>query len=164
MYHNTWRYIDTISIDNKHYATSKDGGMYPPELQLNDTTPTGDDKATNFIGLNIVNGNGNRFRISVFDKRNSFPFPVRRYPQMSSLLPPTIPYGVFLGQLHRGYRICSHASDFISFTIDVWQRLVSNGCTRSRLMQLFSNFVKRYVHKYSGCSHMYFIRRIQSHI
>ena len=102
--------------------------------------------------MDIMSSNvhGNRFRTAVFDKRKEFPFPVRRYPHMASLLPSTIPYGVFLGQLHRGYRTCSEAADFVSFACEVGQRLIANGCKRQRLLQLFTSFIKRFVSKYQG--------------
>jgi len=104
-----------------------------------------------FLGMDIMSSsNGSRFRTAVFDKRNEFPFPVRRYPHMASLLPSTIPYGVFLGQLHRGYRTCSEASDFVSFACDVGKRLIANGCKRQRLLQLFTSFIKRFVSKYQS--------------
>lgn len=51
------------------------------------------------------------------DKSKYVPFKVRRYPLMCSLIPQTIPYGVFVGQLHRGYRISTDVEDFLSF---VW--------------------------------------------
>ena len=89
------------------------GRMYPDELKINDTTPSDRHAPVPFLGMNICS-EGNGFRISVFDKRSSFNFPVRRYPHMSSLIPRTIPYGVFLGQLHRGYRICTYHHDFMT--------------------------------------------------
>jgi hypothetical protein len=176
---------DTLSIDNPHWVkavslSANDGGIYPSELTLNDTTPAQPKKlgsdhvdkenknktgknpdvgvvgkhsdVVHFLGMDIMsssNGHG-RFRTAVFDKRNEFPFPVRRYPHMASLLPSTIPYGVFLGQLHRGYRTCSEASDFVSFACDVGKRLIVNGCKRQRLLQLFTSFIKRFVSKYQG--------------
>ncbi len=84
----------------------------------------------------------------MYDKRDDFPFPVRRYPQVASLIPSTIPYGVFLGQLHRGYRICTDAADFISFAVGVAMRLVGNGCSRRRLAALFASFARRLVTKF----------------
>jgi hypothetical protein len=86
----------------------------------------------------------------VYDKRDAFSFPVRRYPQMASLIPQTIPYGVFLGQLHRGYRICSMMNDFLAFAVEVASRLVSNGCGRRRLIMMFTSYVEQYVSKFGN--------------
>jgi hypothetical protein len=170
-FHMTFRYIDdTLSIDNPFWvkAVARDssvGGMYPAELLLNDTTPvagagshsrtneeseeTDADCVVHFIGMDVISANGStRFQTGVFDKRAEFPFPVRRYPHMESLLPSTILYGVFLGELHRGYRSCSAADLFVDFAVDVGKRLVVNGCRKPRLLQLFISFVKRFVSKY----------------
>ena len=73
---------------------------------------------------------------------------VRRYPVMASLIPSTILYGVFLGQLHRGYRICTTADDFLSFSVNVGVRLIKNGCGIRRLCALFTTFVRRVVTKH----------------
>lgn len=152
LFHMSFRYIDdTLSVDNPLWLaavsqSSDEGGIYPSELQLNDTTPA-DGDAVHFLGMDII-GVGNRIRTSIFDKRNEFSFPVRRYPHMASLIPSTIPYGVFLGQLHRGYRTCSDTTDFLNFACEVGKRLVANGCRTSRLLQLFTSFIKRFVSKY----------------
>jgi len=157
LFHNSFRYIDdTLSVDNPLWQAavsvpSDVGGMYPRELILNDTTPADHTGVVHFLGMDIMGDDEreNRFRLSVYDKRDAFAFPVRRYPHMESLIPPTIPYGVFLGQLHRGYRICSQGSDFVAFACDVAKRLVANGCRTRRLLQLFVSFVKRSVSKYT---------------
>ena len=91
--------------------------------------------------------------MSVFDKRQTFPFEVRRYPRMDSLIPPTIPYGVFLGQLHRAYRICSDWYGFLDQSMQVAQRLVTNGCTKQRLVRVYRTFVRQHVRKYSVKAH-----------
>ena len=82
-----------------------------------------DTSRVEFIGMTIETV-GKRLRLSVFDKRKSFPFQVRRYPLAASLIPRSIPYGVFVGLLHRGYRICSHATDFLSYAGEVGSTLM----------------------------------------
>ena len=118
----TFRLIDDVlSSDNtlKSEAVqvcSKNVGMYPSELTLNTTSVS--PKEAEFLGMRIL-ADTRRFRISVFDKRKSFPFAVRKYPLMSSLIPRTMLLGVFVGLLHRGYRICSGADDFLDCALDV---------------------------------------------
>ena len=67
---------------------------------------------------------------------------------MCSLIPQTIPYGVFVGQLHRGYRICSDVEDFLSFAVELALTLLNNGCSYKRLNNLFKCFVQEHVDKY----------------
>ena len=67
---------------------------------------------------------------------------VSRFPSMfevvvASLIPRSIPYGVFVGLLHRGYRICSTAKDFVSYVCEVGSTLRANGCSIKRLKFLF---------------------------
>ncbi len=150
-FHMTFRYIDDVlAIDNPHWQAAIDGKLiYPSELSLADTSPVSAAAPVHFLGMDIAaDAGGDRFRLSVYDKRDDFPFPVRRYPQVSSLIPSTIPYGVFLGQLHRGYRICTSAEDFLLFAINVAARLVGNGCGHRRLAALFGSFMQRVATKF----------------
>jgi hypothetical protein len=152
-FHLSFRLIDdTLSIDNPHWIesvahNSTDGGIYHSALTINNTTPD-HGESVQFIGMSIGITRP-RFTLSVFDKRNSFPFPVRRYPHMSSLIPPSQPYGVFVGQLHRGYRICTNVDDFASFSVEIGLRCLSNGCAGQRLMTLFRTFCTIHMTKYS---------------
>ena len=161
-FHNTFRFIDdTLSIDNPHWiaACSSSSRMadriYPAELSLNDTTPSSSSAPVQFLGMNIASSTQHQhgFDVSVYDKRESFPFTVQRYPQVSSLIPPSIPYGVFIGQLHRGYRLCSTLDSFISFSTMVYQRLLFNGCSSIRLLRIFKQFSRRNAAKFISTSH-----------
>jgi len=151
LFHMTFRYIDDVmSLDNPLWTTAvqhtaTEGGLYPAELELSDTSITNEE--AHFLGMHVRSA-GNRFHVSVFDKRTTFPFEVRRYPRLDSLIPNTIPYGVFTGQLHRGYRICSEHQDFLAFSMQVAQRLITNGCARHRLLKKFCAFVRTTVRKY----------------
>ena len=150
-FHMTFRLIDDVlSVDNPLMAEAlsksyEEGGIYPSALMLNQTSDN--NSSVEFIGLQIETLE-DKFRLSIFDKRKSFPFLVRRYPLMSSLIPRSIPYGVFMGLLHRGYRICSGAKDFLLHALDVGNALILNGCTKNRLKQCFSSFLSNTVTKY----------------
>ena len=43
--------------------------------------------------------------------------------------------------VHRGYRICSIAKDFVSYACEVGSILRGNGCSIKRLKTLFKSFV-----------------------
>ena len=149
----TFRLIDDVlSADNTHISDavqvcSENGGMYPSELTLNTTSVS--PQEAEFLGMRIL-ADTRRFRISVFDKRKSFPFAVRKYPLMSSLIPRTMLLGVFVGLLHRGYRICSGADDFLDYALDVALTLLDNGGSRQKLRRVFESFVNEHVRKYHG--------------
>jgi hypothetical protein len=152
-FHATFRLIDDVlSVDNALWAeavgkTVEAGGLYPAALALNQTNNA--PHSAEFLGMSLT-VQGSRFHLSVFDKRASFPFDVRRYPHVASLIPVTIPYGVFTGQLHRGWRICSRASDFLSFALEVAARLQRNGCRKQQLRNRFRAFVFRQPRKFEG--------------
>ena len=151
-FHLTFRFIDDLlSLDNPNWdeaitRTADNGGLYPDELALSDTSIS--DEEANFLGMHIKSF-VTRFQVAVYDKRDTFPFEVRRYPRIDSLIPGTIPYGVFTGQLHRGYRICSEHADYLSYAKQVAQRLIANGCKSRRLVTKFKSFTRSSVRKYA---------------
>ncbi len=106
-FHMSFRLIDDVlSADNpclREYIdkTAEDGGIYPRALTLNETSINAEE--VNFLGMKIRSA-GSSFCVDVFDKRSEFPFRVLRYPSTDSLIPMSIPYGVFVSQLHRDYR------------------------------------------------------------
>ena len=128
----TFRLIDiddVLSADNVAMTDAVQshldaGGMYPSELTLNTTSILPSE--VEFLGMRIQTDT-RRFRLSVFDKRKSFPFRVRRYPLASSLILRNMLTGVCLGILHRGYRICSGVDDFLAYAVEVADTLRENG-------------------------------------
>ena len=60
---------------------------------------------------------------------------------MLSLMPTSIPYGVFIGQLHRFYRICTLDKDFINNAVLVGSILVSRDCSIGRIAVVFRGFL-----------------------
>lgn len=152
-FHTTFRLIDDVlTLDNPNLLpalskTYEEGGMYPEALKLEQTSTSS--KAVDFLGMHIET-EGKRLTLSVYDKRKDFPFKVKRYPVMASLIPRYIPYGVFQGQLHRGYRICTKAADFLSYAVEVATILRDNGCANNKLKRGFKSFVATFVKKYPG--------------
>lgn len=143
-FHMTFRLIDDVlSADNQFLRqyigkTAEEGGIYPRALTLNETSISAEE--VNFLGMKI-RSNGSSFRVDVFDKRTEFPFRVLRYPCTDSLIPASIPYGVFVGQLHRFYRICTDLTDFLRNTLVLVATLHDQGCTMQRLSKCFHAFV-----------------------
>lgn len=137
----TFRLIDDVlSVDNDVWEGEVEG-MYPSQLTLNRTGGgEGDGAAVQFLGMDI-RYTGRQVVMDVFDKRKEFPFPVIRYPHMDSLIPAGIPYGVWTGQLHRYFRICSLLDDFLKHCLHLARVLVSKGCKIPRLCRVFANFV-----------------------
>lgn len=145
---NTARLIDdTLSLDNPHWqsavtVSAENGGMYPGVLPYNDTRKNSFE--TNFIGMRIVINAKRKVELDVFDKRKEFKFQVQRYPNMKSFIPEGIPYGVFIGQLHRYYDICCQPKAFICNSVWLASMLIQQGCARTKILRCFYSFL---VHK-----------------
>jgi hypothetical protein len=146
----TFRYIDDVlSVDNPHWTRYssipwEEGGIYPRALVLNVTTLDDGDRV-HYVGTTISNALSPfpSLEIDVFNKRSEFPFVVRLYPHMSSLIPTSIPYGVFTGQLHRFAEICSTPEAFLSQSFSTADVLLERGCKPTRLVQCFQAFLTR---------------------
>jgi hypothetical protein len=143
-FHMTFRLIDDVlSVDNIHWVkyrslSAEEGGIYPRALTLNDTNVSV--REVHFLGMSI-SSNAGALRLNVFDKRKEFPFRVRRYPHMQSMIPTSIPYGVFVGQLHRYYRICTTWRDFVKHAQLLAETLVRQGCRWRRLQEKYRSFI-----------------------
>lgn len=156
-FHMSFRYIDdTLSVDNPYWrqyverkadpqAFDEIGGIYPSALTLNDTTVSKDEQV-NFLGMKLQH-NHDRLHLSIFDKRNDYPFVVLRYPHMCSLIPSSIPYSVLTGQLYRFSRICTTWQDFLDESAKVIQVLLVQGCEKSVLYKTVISFLVRNVTK-----------------
>jgi hypothetical protein len=133
-----------LSADCESWLThvgkaAEEGGIYPRALRLNDTTVSPNE--VNFLGLNIVSMPDGCLRVDVYDKRAEFPFRVIRYPRVDSLIPISIPYGVFVGQIHRISRICSTWDSFARNAALQASVQATQGCSVLRLKRLLRAFL-----------------------
>jgi hypothetical protein len=147
MFHRTFRFIDdTLSFNNQYWPifvskSSEAGGIYPSALTYNDTSIC--DTKVHFLGMQFeVDLENRKCTIDIFDKRKEFSFYVQRYPDLRSFIPSYIPYGVFLGLLHRTYRICSVPSFFQKRVMEMLEVFVSKGCSSNRLLKTLHDFLR----------------------
>jgi hypothetical protein len=145
-FRHTYRLIDDVlSVGNPFWekavgVSAEAGGMYPSCLQLNDTSIS--PSSVNFLGMQILLRRG-RIVLDVFDKRKEFKFLVNRYPHMDSLIPESIPYGVFSGLVHRFYRICSEKEAFVRQCRELASVLVAQGCAVKRIRNEFRRALRK---------------------
>ena len=146
-FHLTFRLIDDVlSVDNPAFkpaavVPAERGGIYPQALLLNETTIT--NKEVTFLGMRIRQSDSGTLCLDVYDKRKDFPFTVVRYPSMSSLIPQFMPYGVFVSQLYRYYRICTSADAFVGRAADLGRTMLQRGCNFVRLSRCFFTFLRK---------------------
>ena len=107
----TYRYIDDVlSINNPEFENYL-GQMYPAELEINDTTES--TTSASYLDLLLSIGRDGQLHTSIYDKQDDFIFHITNFPFLSSNIPSSPAYGVFISQLIRYARACSSYECFI---------------------------------------------------
>ena len=85
--------------------------MYPSELEIKDTTES--NTSASYLDLFQSMESDGQLRTSLYDKRDDFNFHITNFPFLSSNIPSSPAYGVFISQLIRYARACSSYECFI---------------------------------------------------
>ena len=108
---NCCHYIDDLfAINNSKTLLRLKHKIYPPELDI--TTDDESDQHVHYLDLDILIKNKNSFSYCIYDKRDKFNFPIVNFPNLSSNIPTSHSYSVFLSQLVRYARGCLYFEDF----------------------------------------------------
>ena len=130
--------------------------IYPPELQLNNAN-TSDTEAP-FLDLHLSISNG-FVSSKIYDKRNDFDFDIVNFPFLDGDVPRRPSYGVYISQLIRFARVCSHVDDFNTCSKCLTAKLLKQGYRYHKLRKAFSKFYRRHyelVSKFNvGLNHFY---------
>ena len=139
----TYRYIDDVlSINNPDFENYL-GQMYPTELEIKDTTESNTSASYLDLLLSIIGRDG-QFRTSLYDKRDDFNFHITNFPFLSSNIPSSPAYGVFISQLTRYARACSSYECFILRAMRLSNKLLGQGYVKDRLKSSLRKFYGRY--------------------
>ena len=115
-FNSTSRYLDELlNIDN-HYFEGMVNQIYPPELQLNKANIS--DTEAPFLDLHLSVANG-FVSSKIYDKRDDFDFDIVNFPFLDGDVPRRASYGVFISQLIRFARVCSHELQTSTLEINV---------------------------------------------
>jgi hypothetical protein len=117
--------------------------IYPPSLTLNKENES--DHKTHFLDLSLTINDG-KIKLSLYDKRDEFPFEVRSFPDLSGNISFSSSHGIIIGQLRRYARACDHYSIFRQRARAVTTKLISQGFDRARLTAKITTFYTRYQH------------------
>ena len=103
----TYRYIDDVLSINNLDLENYLGQMYPPEFEIKDTTES--NTSASYLDLLLSIGSDGHVRTSLYDKRADFNFHITctYFPFLSSNIPSSPAYGVFISQLILYVRACS---------------------------------------------------------
>ena len=109
--------------------------IYPPELQLNKANIS--DTEAPFLDLHLSIFNG-FVSSKIYDKLDDFDFDIVNFPFLDGDVPRCPSYGVYISQLIRFARVCSHVDDFNT----------RNKCLTAKLHKLRKAFPKFYRRHY----------------
>ena len=138
----TYRYIDDVlSINNPEFENYL-GQMYPAELEIKDTTESTTSAA--YLDLLLSIERDGQLHTSIYDKRDDFNFHITNFPFLSSNIPSSPAYGVFISQLIRYARACSSYECFILRARRLSSKLLKQGYLVERLKSSFRKFYGRY--------------------
>ena len=138
----TYRYIDDVlSINNPDFENYL-GQMYPAELEIKDTTES--NTSASYLDLLLSIESDGQLRTSLYDKRDDFNFHITNFPFLSSNIPSSPAYGVFISQLIRYARACSSYECFILRAARLSSKLLRQEYVMERLKSSLRKFYGRY--------------------
>ena len=121
-FNSTSRYLDNLlNIDNPYFEGMVNQ-IYPPELQLNKAN-TSDTEAP-FLDLHLSISNG-FVSSKIYDKRDDFDFDIVNF--LDGDVPRRPSYGVYISQLIRFARLCSHVDDYNTRSKCITAKLLKQG-------------------------------------
>jgi len=137
----TFRYIDDLLSINNPDIQDYIQYIYPPELEIKETTIS--DSEVSYLDLHLSLLNGNVIS-KLYDKRDDFDFEIINFPHLVSNIPATPAYGVYMSQLIRYQRACASYSEFQRRHKLLANKLIKQGFTTNRLINAFKKFYGKY--------------------
>ena len=140
-FNSTSRYLDDLlNIDNPYFEGMVNQ-IYPPELQLNKAN-TSDTEAP-FLDLHIFISNG-FLSLKLYDKRDDFDFDIVNFSFLDGDVQSRPSYGVYISQLIRFARVCSHVEYFNARNKFLTAKLLKQGYRYHKLRKAFSKLYRRH--------------------
>ena len=133
-------HINLLNIDNPYFEQMV-GQIYPTELQLNKANSS--DTEAPFLDLNLSITNG-IVSSKIYDKRDDFNFEIVNFPFLDGDVPRSPSYGVYISQLIRFARVCSHVEDFNNRNLFLTAKLLKQGYRYHKIRKPFSKFYHRH--------------------
>ena len=138
----TYRYIDDLlSINNPDFENYL-GQVYPAELEIKDTTES--NTSASYLDLLLSIESDGQLRNSLYDKRDDFNFHITNFPFLSSNIPSSPAYGVFISKLIRYARACFSYECFILRAARLLSKLLRQEYVMERLKSFLRKFYGRY--------------------
>ena len=94
-----YRYIDHLIVSNNKKFLDYLKEIYPSQLTVD---------LADYLDLTFIKDSGGKLSTRLNDKRDDFDFHIVNFPYLSSNIPSGPSYGVYISQLIRYARCCSH--------------------------------------------------------
>ena len=116
--------------------------MHPAELEIKYTTES--NTSDSFLDLLLSIESDGQLRLSLFDKRDDFNFHITNFPFLSSNIPSSPAYGVFISQLIQYDMTCSSYECFILRAARLSSKILGQGYVMEHLKSSLRKFYGRY--------------------
>jgi len=101
-------------------------------------------KSASYLGLHLEIDNEGRLKTKHYDKRDDFSFSIVNFPFISSNIPASPAYGIYISQLICYSRACAQYSDFLDRVQLLIQWLLKQGYVAPRLKSSLQKFYRRH--------------------
>ena len=139
-FNSTSRNLDDLfNIDNTYFEGMVNN-IYRSELVLNKANTS--DAEAPFLDLHLSISNG-FISSKIYDKRDDFDFDIVNFPFLDGDVPSRPSYGVYISQLIRFPRVCSHVN-FNAGNKYLTAKFLKEGYRYHKLRKAFSKFYRRH--------------------
>ncbi|KAK3091194.1 hypothetical protein FSP39_017861 [Pinctada imbricata] len=141
-HNNDKEYIDDVLSINIPKFADYLSSIYPSELEVKETTET--NNSASYLDIMLSYDTDGHMNTSLYDKRDDFNFSITNFPFLSSNIPSSPAYGVFISQLIRYARASTKYTDFVLRARRLSDKLLSQGYVCDRLTSSLRKFYGRY--------------------
>ena len=134
--------IDELIVFNNKKFLDYLKEIYPSQLTIEKVDKS--DHLADHLDLTFIIDSGGKLSTRLYDKRDDFDFYIVNFPFLLNNIPSGPSYCVYISQLIRYTRCCSHYDDFRNHHKCLVDRLLSQGCTALRFEKSFKKFYGRY--------------------
>ena len=136
------KYIDDLIVFNNKTFLDYLKEIYPSRLTVEKANKS--DHLPDYLDLTIIIDSGGKLPTRLYDKHDDFDFHIVNFPFLSNNIPSGSSYGVYISQLLRYARCCSHYDDSRYCHKCLVDRLLSQGYIALQLEKSFKKFYGRY--------------------
>ena len=130
------RYIDDLYSAGVSLPTPEAYGM--------DYKKTAEGESVVYLGVKVYimkRGDQREVHTSVYDREESYPYHIVRYPEFGTVAPPQQLGGVIMGRLVHCQEACSHMKDFKESVSTVFRNAQWRGYSRRLVQSVWSRFL-----------------------